>query len=441
MSDRRFNPGDRIGDFTVLHPCGAGAFGQVYLVRGDDGATRALKVLSADRRSERELDGLLRFRRVEHPNLLRIDRLSTLPDGTIFYTMDAADNAATSPDYAPDTLARRMCERAPLPPEELKRIMSELASGLAELHRSHLLHRDIKPENILFVNGRATLADAGAVGEAGGKTLVGTPDYLSPDVCLQKRAFAATDDCYALGKVLYSALTGEAPRKFPSTPHTLGPEAAALFEAAVRACTPPGVSAYRFRELVEHPEPPRRKRRIAYASAAVAALCLVLIGVAAALTVRKRTSETPQTTTVTPPPTPKTAPAPEVRKRPAETVATPTPTPEELLVKYARSAGEQRIVDRWLAEYVAWLTRINQAGLRGDKPLVAELTAGMKKKLPYGITDFCRDEIGMKKLLTAVSQGRTSIDGRRLELLLRHHREELKKLLERLPDDELAKWR
>lgn len=503
MSDQYFQPGDKPGGFTVLHPCGEGAFGQVYLVRDGEGKTRALKVLSADRRGERELDGLLRFRKVAHPNLLRIDRLSSLPDGRIFYTMDAADNAVPEPDYAPDTLARRMRERGTLSPEELKRIMLELAAGLAELHRSHLLHRDIKPENILFVNGRAILADAGAVGEAGGTTFVGTPEYLHPDVCLQKRTFTATDDCYALGKVLYSALTGEAPRKFPSTPRTLDAAAAALFNAAERACTPPGVSAYRFRELLEHPETPRRRRRAGPVFAAAVAVCLAVAGAAVILTPTKQTP----TATVDPEPTSSAVrrreetPPPNgsvvireirpTRRNSAELLsemkdkdaelrariervksqkATPvdekrrmqeehgkhgergnsasgtkrtdgSPTLEELLANYERSAEEQRIVDRWLAEYTVWLGRINRAGLRGDKTEVAELTAAMKDKLPYGITDFCRDEIGMKKLLAAVSQGRTSIDGRRLELLLRYHRDGLKKLLGRLTADELAKWR
>ena len=157
-----FKSGDRIGGFTVLFHCGAGGFGQVYLVRDEEGRRFAMKVLSPDRRGERELDGLLRFQKAAHSNLLHIHRLSSLPDGRIFYTMDAADNAVSEPDYAPDTLARRMRERGPLPPEDLKRIMLELVSAVAELHRAHLCHRDVKPENILFVDGRATLADAGA---------------------------------------------------------------------------------------------------------------------------------------------------------------------------------------------------------------------------------------------------------------------------------------
>ena len=338
MSESFFHPGEDIGGFTVLHPCGEGAFGQVYLVRDDGGCLRALKVLSADKRGERELDGLLRFQRAAHPNLLHIDRLSSLPDGRVFYTMDAADNAAAEPDYVPDTLARRLRERGALPPDELKRIMLELVSAVAELHRTHLLHRDIKPENILFVSGRATLADAGAVGEVGGTTFIGTPEYLPPEVCTQKRAFTAADDCYALGMVLYSALTGEAPRKFPSTPCSLSPEAAALFKTAERACTPPGVSAYRFRELLEHPETssPHRSRRNAFILAAVA-VCLVLAGGTATLTWRNRL----RTPAATPPPTPVAiTAAPQTTEAPA-----PGPAAAKPVDRYAGRPKEERQLD------------------------------------------------------------------------------------------------
>ena len=104
-----FGSGDVIGSFTVLSPCGEGAFGQVYLVRDAEGRRFALKLLSPDRRGERELNGVLRFKRVTHPNLLFIDRFSTLPDGRVFYTMALADNAASAPGaYEPDTLARRL---------------------------------------------------------------------------------------------------------------------------------------------------------------------------------------------------------------------------------------------------------------------------------------------------------------------------------------------
>ena len=114
---------------------------------------------------------------------------------------------------------------------------------------------------------------------------------------------------------------------------------------------------------------------------------------------------------------------------------------EELLEKYKLSAGEQRIVDRWLAEYAVWAERINRAGLSGDKAKTADLIAAMKKKLPYGIAEFCGDEIGIRKLLATVSRDRGRFDAGSLERLLQYRRDALKKLLKRLPDDELAKWR
>ena len=124
MTESEFSAGSVIGDFTVLARCGAGAYGQVYLVRDGRGRRLALKVLSSDRRGERELDGLLRFRRVRHPDLLRVGDPGTLPDGRVYYTMDAADNASgTDGAYEPDTLARRMRASGSIPPAELERLV------------------------------------------------------------------------------------------------------------------------------------------------------------------------------------------------------------------------------------------------------------------------------------------------------------------------------
>ena len=493
-----FRPGDTIADFAVLFPCGAGAFGQVYLVRDGSGRECALKVLSPDRRGERELAGLLRFQRVAHPSLLHIDRISTLPDGRIFYTMDAADHAESGDTYVPDTLARRMRERKVIPPDELKKIMLELAEGLAALHRAHLIHRDIKPENILFVRGRATLADAGAVGEFDGTTLVGTPDYLPPEVCLGKRRFTAADDCCALGLVLYSALTGETPRKFPSTPRTLmSPEEVALFKTAQRACTPPGISAYRFRELLEHPEktaPRRQWRWIAFAAAAVI-LCMALAAAALhskrppapAPTPEKKTAtvQTPEKKT-DPAPTPEKKPAPAmtpaerarasvayseafVRKMKADEAAlraeqarikspkvqpvetkrrdevasagSETTTAAELLEKYRLTAEEQKLVDKWMAECVAFDRKINAAYMARDNARVAKLMAEKEAKLPYGIAEFCGDEMRIRKYLDILTRDYTPRSRRRLEAALQYRRDGLKKVLDVLPPEELAKWR
>ena len=325
MTEAEFVAGSALGEYTTILRCGAGAYGQVYLARDGQGRRCAVKVLSPDRRGERELNGLLRFQRVSHPNLLRIHRIGVLSDGRIYYSMDAADNAGIGEEtYEPDTLARRLSVYETLPPGELKRIMLELVSGLTELHRAHLIHRDIKPENILFVGGRAVLADAGTVDDAEGASLVGTPEYLPPEVRMGRRDLTAADDCHALGKVLYTALTGESPRKFPSTPHTLeSPEQIALFRVAERACTPPGVSVYEFRRLLEHPEllrPQRRARRLLIFGALSGLIAAAVIAAAVIGRKPKHSPVVPETPVATLREASTVPPAPRPAARPPERV-------------------------------------------------------------------------------------------------------------------------
>src|SRR5205823_6073890 len=74
--------------------------------------------------------------------------------------------------------------------------------------------RDVKPGNIIYVNGRAKLADIGLVSAGGeGGTFVGTEGYIPPE-----GPGSAGADLYALSMVLYEASTGYAPDRFPEAP-------------------------------------------------------------------------------------------------------------------------------------------------------------------------------------------------------------------------------
>lgn len=262
-----YRSGDRLCNCTLLQRCGSGAYGEVWLAEDAIGTRVALKILTdRNRYSERELAGLKNYKECNHPNLLKI-RYVEITDERICYTMDAADDLNRGQgEYLPDTLANRLARFGRLEGGEISAMLDGLLAGLEELHRRHLVHRDVKPDNILWVNGRPTLADAGLIAPDGQGSLVGTPGFLSPKLMEGRGAPEASDDFYALGKVIYCALTGLPVREYPGLPADLTISVDAGLNRALReSCTHPVQSTAEFRRLLqEKPETdgggaPRRK--------------------------------------------------------------------------------------------------------------------------------------------------------------------------------------
>jgi serine/threonine protein kinase len=102
--------------------------------------------------------------------------------------------------------------------ERLRPTLRQLAEGLNTLHDAGKLHRDIKPSNIIVSNeGRAVILDFGLVSElddffasARAPVWAGTVPYMSPEQ-LHGKPLSPASDWYALGIVLFEALTGRRP--------------------------------------------------------------------------------------------------------------------------------------------------------------------------------------------------------------------------------------
>src|SRR5678810_760075 len=93
---------------------------------------------------------------------------------------DCAASAEVTPlnAYEPRTLRSDLKRLGRLPTADCLRLAIDVASGLAQLHRQGLVHRDVKPGNIIYVHGRAKLADLGLVTSGTeGRTFVGTEGY------------------------------------------------------------------------------------------------------------------------------------------------------------------------------------------------------------------------------------------------------------------------
>ncbi len=90
----------------------------------------------------------------------------------------------------------------------------QAAAGLAAAQMKKLVHRDIKPQNLVVEpDGTLKIVDFGLAAEAEGAFAggrLGTPHYMSPEVCKGEMATPASD-VYALGVTLYHMLTGQPP--------------------------------------------------------------------------------------------------------------------------------------------------------------------------------------------------------------------------------------
>lgn len=211
--------------YQYLSCCGSGSYGITYLVKDFSGVEMVLKIVRkvGDRDVwERELRGLKAFRRLseEHPNLVKIYHVEDSRD-YFYYTMSPADNLSHEQGtYLPATL-ENVLKRYPLTPERVLKIGLSLLDAVEFLHKEGLVHRDIKPSNIIFINDELNLSDVGLVREIEGKaSLVGSLDFMPPEMLLRRgnAALAQFDskyDLYAIGKVLYCALTGRTCKDFP----------------------------------------------------------------------------------------------------------------------------------------------------------------------------------------------------------------------------------
>ena len=234
-----YRGGDRIADFSVVSAVAAGAFGEVYLVRDLSGILLALKLLKADSGAEVSSIAELRQKVGNEVGLVSIHHIGEF-EGRVYYTMDAADNiASTGAEYCPDTLENRLAFRGALNAFEVLDIAEALAGALENLHAHGLVHRDLKPANVIFKDRKPLLADFGLVSPMDGGN-VGTPGFMPPErVPADAQAAQQARDFYSLGKVIYCALTNEDADRFPILPKSYSvKEVAAIRKIWLKACAP-----------------------------------------------------------------------------------------------------------------------------------------------------------------------------------------------------------
>jgi serine/threonine-protein kinase len=220
-----------LGPYVILEKLGEGGMGHVYKARNwKMNRLVALKVIRKERLGKP--GAIQRFYRearaaaqLSHPNVVHAFDADQVRD-THMLVMEYIDG--------PD-LAKLVKEKGPLPVPLACEYIVQAARGLQHAHERGLVHRDIKPSNLLVTLRRAggvspplagepvvKILDMGLarLDEAGDDSLssltqegsvVGTPDFVSPEQSLNSRCVDIRGDLYSLGCTFYYLLAGQVP--------------------------------------------------------------------------------------------------------------------------------------------------------------------------------------------------------------------------------------
>ena len=181
----------------------------------------AIKILSggvgrSPASAERFIREARTLSRIQHPNVVRIFDSGRTAGGLFYIAMELLHG----------TDLRQHCAsfEGPLPWAHACDVLVQLLAGVAAVHAEGVLHRDLKPANTFLARDAdgitVKLIDFGVakpamLGDHPGLTrdgaLIGTPDYIAPELLRGAGPATPQSDLYALGVIAYQMLTGHLP--------------------------------------------------------------------------------------------------------------------------------------------------------------------------------------------------------------------------------------
>lgn len=214
--------------YKPIKELGRGASGTVYLAR-DLMLTKKVAI-----KTLHYLDGeqLIQFQeearatsKLSHPNIIQILDFGCTSEGLPYMVLEY---------FKGKSLEEILKEKGRLNWDEASRIVSRICNGISYANERNIFHRDLKPSNILVSETNVDSIDVklidfgvakvfemlGKTTEFQGKTLAGTPSYMSPDV-FRGFTYSSASEVYSLGCVFYECLTGHPPFEAETSLETL----------------------------------------------------------------------------------------------------------------------------------------------------------------------------------------------------------------------------
>merc|ERR1719161_682824 len=156
---------------------------------------------TAKEKSDALREGQL-LKTLKHPYIVRY-RESFLEDGWLCIVMDYCEGGDLG-----QKIKEAKSKNRPFSEDQVTRWLTQATLALKYIHEKHILHRDLKTSNFfLSKNGNLKMGDFGIAKvlestQACARTQIGTPYYLSPEICAEK-PYAWPSDIWAMGCILY----------------------------------------------------------------------------------------------------------------------------------------------------------------------------------------------------------------------------------------------
>ena len=196
-------------DFEVLNKLGQGSFGTVFKVRRKVDKNyyvmKMINISQMDRRGQQEsINEVKILASLDFPYIVKYFD-SFIENKTLHIVMEYCDKGDLS-----QAIRNQMGRLLPEP--KIWKFFIQMCLGLEYIHSRKILHRDIKSMNVFLVRddviriGDLGVAKVLANTAAFAHTMVGTPYYLSPELC-EEKPYNVKSDVWALGCVLYELCT------------------------------------------------------------------------------------------------------------------------------------------------------------------------------------------------------------------------------------------
>lgn len=193
-------------EYTKVREIGSGSFGKAILVKDSENRLHVLKAIDISRMDSKERRDAVNEVRVlsslKHPYVVSY-RESFLDGRTLCIVMDYAEGGDL---YNRVTKTRKAGQN--FGEAQIVRWFTQASLALKHCHERHVLHRDLKSQNLfLTASGRLRIGDFGIAKvldstAAFAKTTIGTPYYLSPEIC-QEQPYNWSSDVWAMGCILF----------------------------------------------------------------------------------------------------------------------------------------------------------------------------------------------------------------------------------------------